>query len=306
MIAPGSLSATSLTIGSANNSGNYPNYFYGNGGGIITSSNLVIGANGASINGTYTWGDINVGGALKIGSGYTNTNSTLLLRGASGAINSGSLVVGGGVQLVLDYIGGTTMRTLNVTNGVTLEAGSSLKIVGNSNIVAGNNPRLIDGGAGQLTGAFTTVTFEGFPANVVPRIEYNTTDGDVWLVVDAATVPTTLFSTWFGSTNTPDSTTVGIYAIGGANGPSAVGEKPVCSVDSAKLYLTAIVRTNDSKLLVVGQAGNNLSSWSTNGVSNTVSGNQTNVPSGCLRKVFSVDRGTNAKQFLRLNATLSN
>jgi hypothetical protein len=150
------------------------------------------------------------------------------------------------------------------------------------------------------------VTFEGFPANVVPRIEYNTTDGDVWLVVDAATVPTTLFSTWFGSTNTPDSTTVGIYAIGGANGPSAVGEKPVCSVDSAKLYLTAIVRTNDSKLLVVGQAGNNLSSWSTNGVSNTVSGNQTNVPSGCLRKVFSVDRGTNAKQFLRLNATLSN
>jgi hypothetical protein len=247
-----------------------------------------------------------VGGALKIGSGYTNTNSTLLLRGASGAINAGSLAVGGGVQLVFDYIGGTTMRTLNVTNGVTLEAGSSLKIVGNSNLVAGNNPRLINGGAGQLTGTFTTVTFEGFPANVVPRIEYNTTDGDVWLVVDAASVPATPFVTWFGSTNPPDSAAVGSYAIGGASGPSASGERPTSSVDGAKLYLTAIVRTNDPNLSVVGQTGNNLSSWNTNGVSNTVSANQTNVASGCQRRVFSVDRGTNARQFLRLKATLSN
>jgi hypothetical protein len=309
MVSPGGLTAASLKIGSANNSGGgtgYPNYFRGDGGSITTTGDFVIGANGAKIDGSYTWGDINVGGALKIGSGYTNTNSTLLLRGASGAINAGSLAVGGGVQLVFDYIGGTTMRTLNVTNGVTLEAGSSLKIVGNSNLVAGNNPRLINGGAGQLTGTFTTVTFEGFPANVVPRIEYNTTDGDVWLVVDAASVPATPFVTWFGSTNPPDSAAVGSYAIGGASGPSASGERPTSSVDGAKLYLTAIVRTNDPNLSVVGQTGNNLSSWNTNGVSNTVSANQTNVASGCQRRVFSVDRGTNARQFLRLKATLSN
>jgi hypothetical protein len=178
--------------------------------------------------------------------------------------------------------------------------------VGNSTIVPGNNRRLIDGAPGQLSGAFSNVTFEGFSSSVVPSLVYNTTDGDVWLVLDPASVLATPFSTWFGSTNTPDSTTVGIYAIGGASGPSFAGESPVCSLDSAKLYLTAIVRTNDTNLLVFGQAGNNLSSWSTNGVTNTSSGNQANVPSGCQRKVFSVDRGTNAKQFLRLKATLSN
>jgi hypothetical protein len=50
MVSPGSLSAASLTIGAANNTGGgtgYPNYFYGNGGNITTTGDFVIGANGA-------------------------------------------------------------------------------------------------------------------------------------------------------------------------------------------------------------------------------------------------------------------
>ena len=192
MISPGSLSATSLTIGAANNTGGgtgYPNYFYGNGGNITTTGDFVIGANGAKIDGSYTWGDITVGGALKIGAGYSDPgSSTLLLRGASSTITSGSLTIGGGVKLIMDFIGGNTMRTLTSSGAVTLESGSSIKIVGNSSIVAGNNRRLIDGGAGQLSGTFSNVTFEGFSSNVVPSLVYNSTDGDVWLVIATRTI----------------------------------------------------------------------------------------------------------------------
>ena len=311
MVSPGSLAAKSLTIGATNNAGGgagFPNYFVGNGGNLNVTNDFVLGANGAKIDGSFTWGNVSVGGALRIGSGYSATNSTLVLRGATGAINSGSLVVGPGVQLVFDFIGGNSMRTLTAAGPVTLESGSKMKIVGNTNVGAGNNVRLINGASNQMTGTFTTVTFEGFSANVTPRIEYNSTDGDVWLVVDAAATPTTPFSSWFGSTNAPDSVAVGTYAIGGASGPSAQGEKPASSMDGTKLYLTAIIRTNDTNLSVVGQSVTSLTgTWSNllvnpQGVAST---NTNNVPSGCQRRVFSVDRGTNARQFLRIKATLN-
>jgi hypothetical protein len=310
MISPGSLTAKSLAIGATNNPGGgsgFPSYFVGNGGNISTTDDLILGANGAKIDGTYTWGDILVGGALKIGSGYSTTNSTLVLRGASGAISSESLVVGGGVQLVFDFIGGNSMRTLSATGGVTLELGSKMKIIGNTSVAAGNNVRLINGGSNQLRGTFTTVSFEGFSSNVTPRIEYNSTDGDVWLVVESSSSATTPFSTWFGSTNAPDSVAVGAYAIGGASSPSTQGEKPASSVDGAKLYLTAIVRTNDPNLSVVGQSVTGLGgAWSNLAVNpqGTASINTNNVPAGCQRRIFSVDRGTNSRQFLRLKATL--
>ena len=307
MISPGSLTANSLTIGSADNPESYPNYFYGNGGTIATAGDLVIGARGAKIEGTYTWGDINVGAALKIGSGYASANSSLVLRGASGAINSGSLVIGGGVQLVFDFIGGTAMRTLIATNGTTLETGSSLKVVGNANTVAGTNRRLIDGGANQLTGTFTVVDFEGFPSNVAPRIEYNANDGDVWLVVDAIPSPASPYSIWAGSTSPPNATSLLKYAIGGAPGPNAAGESAQHTVDGAKLYLSAVVRTNDQNLMVVGQSALSLPGvWSDLAVNplGVPSGDTSNGPDGCQRRVYSVDRGTNSKLFLRLRATL--
>jgi len=74
-------------------------------------------------------------------------------------------------------------------------------------------------------------------------------------------------------------------------------------VDATKLSLTAIVRTNDGKLTVVGEAGSGLTNWSTNGVSSVSAGSQSGVATGCERRVFSVDR-TNSptRQFLRLKA----
>jgi hypothetical protein len=94
------------------------------------------------------------------------------------------------------------------------------------------------------------------------------------------------------------------YAMG-ANGPSDSVVKPVSSLDSSSLIITAIVRTNDPKVNIVGENSSGLSSWNTNGVIMAVSSNTNGVPVGCQRQVFSVDRTNSpSKQFLRLKATL--
>jgi hypothetical protein len=113
------------------------------------------------------------------------------------------------------------------------------------------------------------------------------------------------FAGWAGGGTATNSELVGKYAIGGATSSSAASEKPVSAVDSNTLSLSAIVRTNDAKLTVVGEAGGSLTNWSTNGVSVTASPNTNGVPEGHQRQVFSVDR-TNSptRQFLRLKATL--
>ena len=99
---------------------------------------------------------------------------------------------------------------------------------------------------------------------------------------------------------------VGKYGIGGATSSSAASERPEPGLDSNTLSLSAIVRTNDAKLKVEGEASGSLTNWSTNGVTMTASPNTNGVPGGHQRQVFSVDR-TNSptKQFLRLKATLA-
>jgi hypothetical protein len=111
------------------------------------------------------------------------------------------------------------------------------------------------------------------------------------------------FSGWSGGlTLNPE--LLGRYAIGGAASSAGASAKPEPATDSSTLSLTAIVRTNDTNLTVVGEAGGSLTSWSTSGVTMTVSANTNNVPAGHQRQVYSVDR-TNSptKQFLRLKAT---
>ena len=122
--------------------------------------------------------------------------------------------------------------------------------------------------------------------------------------VDATPTGAT-FAGWAGGGALTNSANVGKYAIGGATNLSAASETPVSLVDSNTLSLSAVVRTNDAKLKVEGEAGGSLTNWSTNGVSMSPSADTNGVPEGHQRQVFSVDR-TNSptKQFLRLKATL--
>jgi len=315
VISGGVLNATSISLGSVSNTPGYPNYFRserntgGSGGKITTTGDFIIGANGAKIDGIYDYSSqgITVGGALKIGSGYTASNSTLKFEGGGVyPITSSSLVIGGGVQIVWDFLTGNSLQTLTSTGAVTLESGSSIKIRGNANLTAGNNCRLINGGSAKLGGAFSNVTFEGFSSSVVPSLVYNSTDGDVWLVLSSAG---TTFASWSGSSNAATSTTLMSYAIGGAASPTAASEKMVTTLDTSNLSITAIVRVDDTKLSVLGQSTTSLSgSWANlpSNPTGTVSSNQNGVPTGCQRRIFSVSKGSNSKMFLRLVVTLSN
>jgi len=93
------------------------------------------------------------------------------------------------------------------------------------------------------------------------------------------------------------------YAIGGAVSPTAASESTVTVVDGDKLSLTAVVRTNDPNLIIVGESGVDLSVWRTNGVSMVPSASQ-DVPNGCQRRIYSVDRANSpSRQFLRLKIT---
>jgi len=143
-------------------------------------------------------------------------------------------------------------------------------------------------------------------------ITYNASDAagnaatQVSRTVIVAAVPSgSTFAGWSGGA-TLDAANLGKYGIGGATNISAASEKPVATVDGTTLSLSAIVRTNDTNLTVVGEAGGSLTNWSTSGVSVTASTNTNGVPDGCQRQVFSVDRTNNpTKQFLRLKATLA-
>jgi hypothetical protein len=131
-------------------------------------------------------------------------------------------------------------------------------------------------------------------------------NGTLLITLEDDDLPTgSTFAGWSSGAAT-NSELVGRYAIGGATNSSAASERPVEGVDSNVLSLTAIVRTNDTNLSVVGEAGGSLTNWSSNGVSVTASTNTNGVPDGCQRQVFSVERTNSpSRQFLRLKATLA-
>ena len=94
------------------------------------------------------------------------------------------------------------------------------------------------------------------------------------------------------------------YAVGGALSPTGSSENTVTVLDSEKLSLTAIIRTNDLSLRVLGEAGVDLTSWQTNGVSVAPTASQDGVPDGSQRRIYSVDRTNSpSRQFLRLRVT---
>ena len=99
------------------------------------------------------------------------------------------------------------------------------------------------------------------------------------------------------------------YAFG-ANGPSDTVAKPSATVSGGNLVLTAIVRTNDSKLAVVGEAVTSLANYTNAPSITTVNGSaagidQTGAPTGCERQAFTVPQGADSRKFLRLKATLA-
>jgi hypothetical protein len=98
------------------------------------------------------------------------------------------------------------------------------------------------------------------------------------------------------------------YALGG-NVPGDSVAKPVSTVTGGYLVITAIVRTDDSNLTVVGESVTNLGNYASGTSVVEVQGvdaaDQGGVPVGSKRRTFSVGQGSDTKKFLRLKTSLA-
>jgi hypothetical protein len=160
-----------------------------------------------------------------------------------------------------------------------------------------------------IVGAGTTVitaSQDGNPNyNAAPAVEQT-------LTVDSATPTTPTGSTFtnaFGSLNPTNVGADGLaylmkYALGGTNTNDKVS-LPTVALNGSALTLTAVVRTNDTNVQIVGQWITGLGgTWSNVPTQNvTPSSNSNNVPVGCQRRDFSMPKDANSRLFLRLKAT---
>jgi hypothetical protein len=256
--------------------------------GIYTGSFTVSGDLGATIEYKFYRTGSN-------GAGYEgladNRTLTLGADGVNSTIATAFFNNDDGVGPVISIIGDNPLN-LNVADTYTELGATAI------DLIDGNRTVTPSGTVNTAVANTYTITYNasdvaGNAATPVTRT-----------VVVAAPVGST-FAGW--SSNAPvTSELVGKYCIGGATSSSAASERPEPGLDSNTLSLSAIVRTNDAKLKVEGDASGSLTNWSTNGVTMTASPNTNGVPEGHQRQVFSVDR-TNSptRQFLRLKATLA-
>lgn len=301
-VNPGAgLVAQSIRIAAENNANQWPSYYSHADGAVTTMGDFVFGSGGASSSSFFSSGSLTVGGTLRLGSSAGGTNR-LELRGGGGTIAANELQVGPSGVLSYNFLSGNSAKTLSVSNAIQLAAGSKL-VLTNASAVGPATYLLLKGSS--LSGVFSSVEISGLNAAYLGEVVYDNSAGEVkWVVSATATNP---YTVWSGSSSPPNPGELGVYAIGGASGLGAAGENPVMRQDGAKLYLSAIVRTNDPNLAVVGQSVTSISgTWSNLPVSplGVASTNTNGVPPGCQRREFSVERGTNSRQFLRLKSTL--
>jgi hypothetical protein len=188
MYAGGSLtlgqSGISMMVGGAANGAGYPSYYSHFDGTLTTAGDFILGANGAGVEAFLNGGLIDVGGTIRLGSYQSSGASIFKMNGGAGTIDALGLEIGSMGTLVFDFMGGNSIKTINVNEAgdLSIRAGATLTIQGAA-AVAPHTYTLIQGG--NLLGVFDQVNFAGFPASVVPRIWYDAAAREVKLVVEA-------------------------------------------------------------------------------------------------------------------------
>ena len=173
----------SMIVGGAANGPGYPSYYSHSAGTLTSTGDMILGANGASVEAFFSSGSIAVGGTLRIGSYQSSGAALWELRGGGGTITAGAAEIGGAGTLAYDFLGGNSAKTMAVSGTVSIKAGATLTIQGAANVGPATYT-LIDGG--ELDGVFDHVNFTGFPVSVTPRLWYDAAIGDLKLVVEPA------------------------------------------------------------------------------------------------------------------------
>ncbi len=234
--------------------------------------------------------------------------TSLTYNGSSSApTNSGSYTV---VSTITDnnYQG-------SVTNTLSVAKATATVTLGNTSQTYDGSPRSISATT-TPPGLSTSITYDGSataPVNAgTYAVEAHVTDsnyqGSATGTLSITAPPAPTFASTFGTaTPTSDGDGDGIpalaeYALGGGTNGNDQNLLPVADLTGSTLSMSAVVRTNDTNLLIYPEATLELgtsTSWITNGFTTNVS-NQTNVPTGFQRREYQFNASTNPRAFLKL------
>jgi hypothetical protein len=157
--------------------------------------------------------------------------------------------------------------------------------------------------------AFNDAVAEGTHSGAITHAAASTDPGYSGIAIAAVTATITddvsSFNEWTGGEVPMTPGLLTKYAVGGAASPTGFSEQPAAGFLDANFALTAIVRTNDPLLTVVGQYSTDLITWTdlVNNPLGTPSFSQADTPSGCKRLDFTIPIGEDLKKFLRLKIT---
>jgi autotransporter-associated beta strand protein len=285
----------------------------------IKSNSVVVAFSSLPVDGTYDVlpGPLNdaslatrdVTGLASGTTGTLTNNPNLQVVVTSGATNQKPVVDGGQSFTTMENSSfGTLVGTLTATDGDGNELSGWTIVSGNENNVFALDP---DTGALTVAG---TVDYEIAGYHTLTVTVLDGTDTSEIATVTVLVVNVAEFSDVFGSQDpVSDSDGDGIsnlmaYALGAAGSNASVA-KPTVALSNGSLVLTAIVRTDDPNLTVVGEAVTDLENYTSGNSVVEVPGvdaaDQDGVPVGCKLRTFSVEQGSDAKKFLRLKASLA-
>ena len=260
------------------------------GSGSVTSCLAKGGAGGQTV--------ISSGSGV-VGSGGVGSTAgsvgDLFFAGGNGLVGQGSPTNtggGGGGSAGISSVG------LNATSNVGASAvngggagGNGKDSTGNGDGSQGGSPGGGGGGARGSSVGSQALGGKGGAGQVVLT------------VVGMAKVPQTAYASWSDNAEVT-SESVYKYAFGAADTTSAPKEI-TSSITPTTLSLTAVVRTDDPKLVITAKSVTSLGgTWSaTDPVISVVNAlDQTGLGTGLVRKVYSVERGIDSKRFLKLEA----
>ncbi len=298
--------------------------------GTTSAATVALIKSGA---GTQTLGGVNAY------SGDTTVNGGILALSAAGLNDASTVSIASGAALALNFSGSDTVAALFI-NGVQKQAGvytssnSSGAITGIGSLTVTTGPIVLDSipPVITLTGSASVAvdwgsTYIDAGATATDNVDTSVTvnsSGTVNTAKPGVYTITYNASDVAGNPASPVTRTVTVsianattsgadglspllrYALG-ANSPTDTVQTPVLSSTSTTLSLTAVVRTDDTALTVGAEAVNDLAgTWGTGGAITVINAaDQTGVPAGSTRKVFTVDTTGAARKFLRLKATLA-
>jgi hyaluronate lyase len=317
------------TGGLGTTNGSIGNVLYAGGSGANGSQTNATGFGGAggggsgagsSTNGTSTTNCVGAtapagggnGGTGPTSGSLSGTNGFAPGGGGAGSRNSSGTVTagasGGSGQIILT-IQATAKVPQTITFGLdpatakvgdaartliaTSSSGLSVTLTSSDSriatITSGNTLNIV--GVGTATITATQTGDENYEAAM-----------PVSVILTVSEFTGTTFASWSGNEEVT-SDLVSRYAFGATNKTFAP-EKITSSITSTTLSLTAVVRTDDSKLVITPKSASTLGTWSaTDPVISVVNAaDQAGLGTGLVRKVYSVERGIDSKRFLKLEA----